>query len=608
MTNENMNPIALLLHGDRHLPDNQHVETMLDFFAIPWRRLTVAQVREGVAAQLAGDRSRYRILASAQALAQIQQMQDGSLLKELCAAADSVFVYGFQAADPCRKLLREIAADAQADIRRLESRQIGVSISNDFVEMCGPLSGLDFQLQPGAADSALVLAQNGHAVQRLVGAREGSLFAGVHYAGAKVFLDASQSIVDIHQRSTRHFDVKRTFSGAVPIAMYLKWAFREIWWDAPEINACLIIDDLLLKAKHGFVEYRELLRLIERHGFAATVAFIPWNWRRTQDETAEVFRNNSEKLSVCMHGCDRSEGEFAVRSTGLLDEKVKTAKQRMRGLLSKTGIHYDDIQVFPQGKFSPDLGAVLRGNGLAAAVNTEPAPLDPGRNASTIADLWSVTNLRYGGFPIFTRRNIDSGVENFAFDGLLGKPCLIAAQHDAFADDGRQLIEFVEKLKSLEWKLVWRPLGSAIGHCRTVQASHGAARVKMFANRLVLENAGDAPRLFTVVKPEQNIADFNGVRVGRRLANYRYAKGMVHFQVKVPANSSAEIHCQYLPKEFYRRETEPFTYKVMVALERHFSVLRDSYSSRKEMVGRTAMAALSVRSHIAAEPKGQPVR
>lgn len=607
MSNEHSNPIALLLHDERPSTDVQRLESMLDFFSIPWRLLTINEVREGGLAHLVANRSHYRLLASAQALAQVQQMQNGPSLKELCAVAESVFVYGFQANDPCRKLLRELVADPQADIRRLESRPIRVTVCDDFTQMCGPMSGLDIELGAGAADSALVLSSGRNGCQRLVSAREGQLFAGVHYGGSKVFVDPSQTIADIQQRSARHFDVKRTFSGAVPVVMYLKWAFREIWWSAEEINACLIVDDPMLNAKHGHVEYRELARLLDRHGIAATFGSIPGNWRRTQDETTEMARNNSEKLSVCLHGCDRNQGDFANRSTGLLDERVRTAKQRMRGVLSRTGIHYDDIQVFPQGKFSPDLGAVLRGNGLAAAVNTEPAPHDPCRNATTIADLWSVANLRYGGFPIFTRRDIGSGVENFAFDGLLGKPCLIAARHEMFANGAKELIEFVNKLKSLEWKLMWRPLGSAIGHSYSCQGESGA-RVKMFANRLVLENTSHAPRVFTVVKPEQNIADFNGVRAGRRLVNYRYAKGLIHFQVTVAANSSTEIACQYLPKELSGRAAEPFTYKVMVALERHFTTFRYAYSSRKEALGRAAIAALSVRGEISPEPKSQPVR
>ena len=64
-------------------------------------------------------------------------------------------------------------------------------------------------------------------------------------------------------------------------------------------------------------------------------------------------------------------------------------------------------------------------------MNTEVAPAQRAANETTIADLWSVAIMRYGSFPIITRRYPSHGIENFAFDALLGKPCLIAAHHDA---------------------------------------------------------------------------------------------------------------------------------------------------------------------------------
>ena len=42
--------------------------------------------------------------------------------------------------------------------------------------------------------------------------------------------------------------------------------------------------------------------------------------------------------------------------------------------------------------------------------------------------------MRYGDFSIFTRRYAHHGLENFAFDLLLGKACLIVCHHDFFKD------------------------------------------------------------------------------------------------------------------------------------------------------------------------------
>ena len=42
--------------------------------------------------------------------------------------------------------------------------------------------------------------------------------------------------------------------------------------------------------------------------------------------------------------------------------------------------------------------------------------------------------MRYSSFPIFTRRYPWEGIENFAFDILLGKPALIVIHHDYCSD------------------------------------------------------------------------------------------------------------------------------------------------------------------------------
>ena len=118
--------------------------------------------------------------------------------------------------------------------------------------------------------------------------------------------------------------------------------------------------------------------------------------------------------------------------------------------------------IFPQGVFSSVCPEVLKRNGFLAAVNTETAPADSGTFGTRIRDVWDVAIMKYGCFPIFTRRYAHHGLENFAFDLLLGKPCLIVSHHDFFKDDCAELIELIEKLRSLNCCLRWRPLGEVI--------------------------------------------------------------------------------------------------------------------------------------------------
>jgi hypothetical protein len=373
--------------------------------------------------------------------------------------------------------------------------------------------------------------------------------------------------------------------------LYLKWSFREICWTTRETNACLIVDDPLLTPRYGFLDFRELIALMNQHTFATTIAFIPWNWRRTNRAVVAAFHENSERLSLCVHGCDHSGGEFATRSTGLLDRKLKTAKHRMNSLLAKTGLPHDQVMVFPQGAFSPEVGLALKGNGFLAAVNTEVAPASTESNETTIADLWSVAILRYGGFPIFTRRYITHGIENFAFDGLLGKPCFVVAHHELFRDHGRNLSEFVGKLKSLNWNLCWRTLGNSVFRCYSTQRRDGTMRVKMFAERLIIENIEAVPRQMTVLKDEADIVAVKGVTVNQETVDYGYADGCLQFIVNIPSRCTAEIHCTYHEEENCSLSSEPISDRLKAAARRYLSEFRDNYVSRNDFLYRTADVA-----------------
>ena len=50
-------------------------------------------------------------------------------------------------------------------------------------------------------------------------------------------------------------------------------------------------------------------------------------------------------------------------------------------------------------------------------------------------------------------------LENFAFDLLLGKPCLIVSHHEFFKDDCARLIELIEKLQVSKLLSTLAPIG-----------------------------------------------------------------------------------------------------------------------------------------------------
>jgi hypothetical protein len=567
--------IALLLRSGTPSPDDCNLAEILDFFGIPWTALTVSEAKEDNVASLRASHPQFSILTSAPCLAEILQPCKAGTFPAWLTAAASVFVYGFQATDPCRALLRQITGDPEADIRGIDASPLSVSVTDVFPDMCGPMSALRIKLEPGAADAALVIRHGGE-LQSIVAAPEGHLFAGFAYSGVRVFADASLAMVDIRERAATHFDVKKRFAGAVPVVMYLKWSFGDVCWTTSETNACLIIDDPLLRPRYGFLDFGELLQLANKQTFATTIAFIPWNWQRTNRDTVAAFQQNSGKLSICVHGCDHTRSEFAARSADLLDRKLKTAKRRMQSLLNKTALDHDDVMVFPQGVFSPEAVSALKRNGFVAAVNTEVAPADDASNETTLADLWSVAIVRYGGFSIYSRRYIDHGIENFAFDGILGKPCFVAGHHDLFRDHGSELTEFLRQLASLRWKLCWRTLGDAVCRSYSIRRDGGTSIVKMFAEQLRIENMEAVTRRIWVVKQEPQVVSLKDVTVNQDVVAYEYMDGCLRLIVDIPPGRTADIRCAYHEQPDAFPDSESVSYRLGVAVRRYLSELRDN--------------------------------
>src|SRR4029450_4353376 len=151
------------------------------------------------------------------------------------------------------------------------------------------MAGLRVAASKEDIKASLVLDTSKTGVLNIISSDQGATFLKVEYNGVAVFLSTSMKIIEIDvELTSQNFDVREHFLSTAPIVLYIKWAFAETCWSAPETNACLVIDDPVLKARHGFVNFSELLSLMKRHKFSTNIAFIPWNWRRSRPEVARL--------------------------------------------------------------------------------------------------------------------------------------------------------------------------------------------------------------------------------------------------------------------------------------------------------------------------------
>ncbi|MGH9405267.1 MAG: hypothetical protein ACRD3D_05435 [Terriglobia bacterium] len=577
-------PEALLLYSGSLSADERNLARVLTFLGIPWKAVTAAEIARVVASD--GKRSNVCLLSSAACLAGVMTSaaDSGSALPPWIASMSSVFLYGFRADKACEALLRFVSGDLQARIRALNGPAAAVFVTGDFPEMCGPMSGLQVPVRVRSDDFVFDVPCPGGGFRSLLRADGGEMLFGTERQGQLFYLSACCGIVDLDSPSAEYFDVRTAFGHAVPLILYLKWAFRDVGWRSPETSACLVVDDPPLKRRYGFLQFPEALELMDRFNFTTSIGFIPWNWQRTDRQTLDIFRKHPDRFSLVVHGCDHTASEFAARSTAVLNRRIKLAVERMDSFARSSAISYNRAMVFPQGAFAPETGRALKLNGFAAAVNTEVAP-SCGDCNTTIADLWDVAIMKYGAFPIFTRRYLTHGIENFAFDALLGKPCLIAAHHDAFKDHARELINLIAKLNSSPRPVQWRPVGDVIRRSfKSRRMADGTMLIAMFGEEATVENQHRVPLETVFIRREDEPNSVKAVTVNETPVEFSYNGEDLQFAATVAPQASATVRIVYFDQLAAEESHEGVRRRMKTRARRHLSEFRDNYLSQSELL------------------------
>ena len=571
---------AILLTGSGVSLENGNVAKVLCFFGVTWRTLTTAEFlsQDGIAHESA---LKSRLFCSAdvflELIEELEHSADGIRLWQ--ERAHSAFVYADKDSSVLQKLIRRITDDSQASLREVNGDICEWVVSDRHVEFCGAMSGMRIPPTTTALGGPLLFATSNRNTGAIISTDHGATFVKIERHTVPIFLSAFTKIVDLDaQLSAGNFDVRDHIRSAVPVVLYIKWAFVKTCWAAPEANACLVIDDPLLKHRYGFVNFRELLDLMEHHRFSTNIAFIPWNWRRSNPEVARLFKENPEKYSLSIHGCDHTGAEFGSHDRDRLRSKARQATDRMFGHASKTGLRHERIMVFPQGVFSETAIDVLKHSNFTAVVNTEVIGTAPQTTMVRVSDVWDVAVMGYGSFPIFTRRYPSQGVENFAFDVLLGKPCLVVIHHDFCRDGYTRLVEFIDKLNALKCPLSWRSLGEVVRcSCRQRELSMGVVAVEMYGTELRVKNRSEKQKRFVVRRRESDPSAIKEIRAESDQIAWNLAEGHVAFEIELNPGESRTVSIKFHDLSANGQHRETVSYKAKTLLRRYLSEARDNY-------------------------------
>jgi hypothetical protein len=454
-------------------------------------------------------------------------------------------------------------------------------IANDAQHVCEAFAGLSFGPVNPVNDHVLSLGGSDPGVRTLISIGGRPFMAAVKLADTETLFVGSRDVADL-DAEVGDAPLAEYFSRLLPQAMALRYVTGDQCWRPSKGFASIIIDDPLLHKSYGFLKFESLLGLANKHDFHATIAFIPHNFRRNSSRIISMFRENPTRLSICFHGNDHTSAEFASTDMAFLDTTLHVAERRMNLHYQMTSLPCDRVMVFPQGHFSIEAMKVLRSHNFYAAVNTVSHPLQqPVR--LTIGELSQPSVLRYGGFPLFTRRTIrHTDSHDIAFDLFFGRPILVVEHHDVFQRP-ESLVEIATRINAMAPEVQWSNLATVVSNSSVLRiAPDGTHHVRAYAGTTRISNSSDSIRRYSI---EWDC--FYGASIEQVLMNGVHCHGFevddagVRLSVELTPGSSQTFALVHQNAHAAVRSLG-IRWNAQAFLRRRLSEVRDNYLSKNQ--------------------------
>jgi len=500
-----------------------------------------------------------------------------NFVQERCA---KLLVFG--CGDPTRhgSALSWLTRGAVRGISSAAHGQNVFDLPNSGREFSRQLAGLSFSTWHSLLVPTFDRAVDAPSAGAIMLANGRPVFMRMVVASCEIFLLAGSNVPDIDEPLSRGKGLEAYYDQLIPVLVFLRHSFGKTCWHGPESTARFIIDDPLLTERYGFLDYRALLSSMRREGYGTSIAFIPWNYRRTSSRTASSLFGRRPNLSICVHGCDHTNKEFDVADQALLDWRAGLALERMESHQARTGLPFERVMVFPQGRFSSDAMLALRAANYLAAVNSTCFPTGEGSGHLRIADSLRPAITRFHGFPIFQRRYPRRLVDS-AFDIFLGKPALLVEHHQYFRDGCENLEEFVTALRNLEPTLTWPTLSSQLMRsCIMRFVSRDLVEVQFFTKKFRVENTDVDRRRFRLAKYEPDSSAIRAVFADGIRVPFSFTKNFVEVELDADPGQARDIEILDYPRLSRGARRMGLIYNSSVFVRRSLSEFRDNTLAR----------------------------
>lgn len=326
----------------------------------------------------------------------------------------------------------------------------------------------------------------------------------------------------------------KRFLEIAPWLVWLREVFGERCWSFPWRSANLTIDDPWLLEPYGELNYAELLAEMEKVDFHTTIAFVPWNYDRNHQDVVDLFRENTSRYSLSVHGNNHDHQEFykyvseaddpwPAKSLEEQDGNIVQALARMTAMEERTGLGFDRVFVFPQSIGPGKTLGLLKKHNFLMTTNFVNVPL--GHDVpEEIAFRLRPATLRFGNFASLYRFPLGEGIadSSIAKELFLGNPIIFYTHHTFFHDGADSFNGTADLVNRLEPEVTWGSLGLFAESLYMERLREdGAYDIEMQSRRIVVQNSSNAERIYHVLKPDNFDVEISSVTLNGGLVHYQ---------------------------------------------------------------------------------------
>jgi hypothetical protein len=593
-----------VLQGQHTSAAGQQLKSALNFYGLQETVIPVSGSGSSSLAQAVQRSQTIAVAISADALQSVNKTRFLSALDRRPGSKLPVLIFGING-DTRSEDLREWSQGTVTGSKPALSAKTAAfyqfghvsGITQQLSGIRGPVSSHDLQYLVVAEPRIEAIMSAGDSEQM------SPVFVRAYAGNHAIFLAASIGAPDIPSGPSPYREVP-VFASLAPEMIFLRYAAGDRAWHSPGQYANFTIDDTWLREPYGYVNYEALLREMEAHNFHTTIAFIPWNYDRSQPAMVSLFREHPDRYSICIHGNNHDHQEFGSYTDKPLAgqaQDIKQALARMSHFQQLTGIGYDPVMVFPHSISPEKTFALLKKYNFLGTANSLNVPMDAQAPAGAEFALRTAT-MTFADFPSLRRYSAEAPgpPAQLVIDAFLGNPILFYG-HEAFFHDGINAFDptadTVNRLAPAEWK----SLGYIAQHLYLVKLrDDGDYDVRLYGTNIHLENPSATNAVFHIEKQEDFAFPLT-VSADGHPYSYQRSRDALEMNLPIRAHGSSQIEIKYA-NDLNIANVDVSKKSLRIMMIRHLSDFRD------DVVSKTAAGRWFIGLYVSAEDAGGKMR